>query len=141
MNRGIEITLERGMCFGTCPVYSVTLTENGTVQWVGKQFVEVTGEATDHIDPAQVMNLSDTITAAGFFEMNNTYIGYDITDMPSVILTVRNNTTTKRIEHYHGDLSAPFNLTMIEDEVDIVAQSTRWIGNPTLNEGTWGEPI
>ena len=34
-----RITLERGPCFGTCPVYSVTLDGSGAVLFEGRRFV------------------------------------------------------------------------------------------------------
>ena len=64
--RDIEITLERGMCFGTCPVYSVSLYGNGTIVWRGEMYVAVTGNATDSIDPAKVKDLYDRLIAGGY---------------------------------------------------------------------------
>jgi hypothetical protein len=55
--RDIEITLERGMCFGTCPVYSVSLFGNGTIAWMGEMYVEAAGNRTDSLDPALVSEI------------------------------------------------------------------------------------
>src|SRR5260221_14226444 len=45
------ITLERGVCFGTCPSYMVTLAADGSVTWEGRDFVRTKGKATAHIKP------------------------------------------------------------------------------------------
>ncbi len=33
----VEITLQRTTCFGTCPEYTVTLKDDGTVSYSGRQ--------------------------------------------------------------------------------------------------------
>jgi hypothetical protein len=137
----IGITLERGMCFGTCPVYSVSLYGNGTIVWRGEMYVAVTGNATDSIDPAKVKDLYDRLIAGGFLKMNDTYDLHRITDMPTATLTVWNGTDVKRVYHYYGDTTAPANLEFMEDAVDTVANTSRWIGTYTPDEGTWGEEI
>jgi len=139
--RDIEITLERGMCFGTCPVYSVSLFGNGTIAWMGEMYVEAAGNRTDSLDPALVSDLYDRLIEGGFLDLNDSYAYLNITDMPTAILTVRNGTDVKRVYHYHGDFTSPENLTHMENAVDLVANTSRWIGTSTFDEGTWGEPI
>jgi hypothetical protein len=47
-NRGIimfeYIKLQRTMCYGTCPVYSVTVDKEGNVNYYGEMFVYKRGE-------------------------------------------------------------------------------------------------
>ena len=43
---GDGITLERGPCFGTCPVYTVTLSRSGAVRFEGRRFVADSGGST-----------------------------------------------------------------------------------------------
>lgn len=124
----IMISLDRGMCFGTCPVYTVTLYENGTVHWNGEMYVDVIGEASAEVNPDEVRNLSSYIEERGFFTFNDTYVSYDITDLPWATLTVSNGTHVKRIEHYHGDHSAPVVLYNLEDAVDVATNTSAWIG-------------
>ncbi len=38
-----ELDLSYGPCFGTCPVFSVTLNQNGSLTYVGDRFVRVIG--------------------------------------------------------------------------------------------------
>jgi hypothetical protein len=46
------ITLERTVCYGTCPSYKVTLTGDGTVVYEGQNFVRVQGRQEKKIHPA-----------------------------------------------------------------------------------------
>ena len=139
--RDIEIKLERGMCYGTCPVYSVSLSGNGTVSWVGEMFVEVTGNQTGYVDPALVGDLYDLLTEGGILDFEDSYNHRNITDMPSAILTVRNGSFVKSVYHYHGDFTAPEELVKMERAVDNVANSGRWIGKYTQGEEIVGELI
>ena len=132
----IEITLERGMCFGTCPVYSVSLFGNGTIVWMGEMFVDVIGNRTEFIDPAMVADLYDQIIYGGFQDFADLYTHLNITDMPSATLTARNGTDMKQVFHYHGDYTAPENLTYMENAVDNVGNTSRWVGTHTPDEDT-----
>lgn len=40
----VVITIERAACFGSCPVYSAEIHADGTVVYVGKQYVKEIGE-------------------------------------------------------------------------------------------------
>ena len=50
-----------------------------------------------------------------------------ITDLPTVITSLRVGTAKKTVLHY---ACAPRRLEQLEDEIDRVANTKRWIGNP-----------
>lgn len=126
VDQNTTITLERGMCYGTCPVYSLTLSANGTVIYDGKMYVKEIGVRNGTINASVYTSLMDTFEKADFFLMEDAYTAYDITDMPSATLTLQKVNQTKRIEHYYGDLKAPEMLTELEDAVDNSVNVTRW---------------
>lgn len=124
-----RITLERQPCFGFCPTYTLSISGDGTVEYDGMDNVAVTGPQTASIDPAAVQSLADAITAAGYFDWEDSYMNQDVTDLPYVITSVTlSDGTTKRIEHYYGDFSAPEELTALETQIDETAGSAQWIG-------------
>ena len=45
----VRITMQRTPCFGTCPVYTVTVTGRGDVQFMGTQFVSKEGESRKQV--------------------------------------------------------------------------------------------
>src|SRR5690349_3473487 len=69
----VAITLERTACFGVCPVYTLTIYEDGTVVYEGENHVEVMGTQTFEIDPATVDQIVDAFADAGYFEWDDTY--------------------------------------------------------------------
>lgn len=134
----VMISLEREMCFGYCPVYTVTLHGNGTTNWFGEMYVDTEGNASAIIDPSSVLDLYNQLAEEGIFELNDSYTEYSITDMPYATITVKNATMVKQIKHYHGDMSAPQILTTMEDAIDMVANTSIWIGTgnaPVLENG------
>lgn len=124
----VAITLERTACFGTCPIYTVTILEDGTVLYNGERFVDVTGEQTGQIDPEVIAQMVEAFADAGYFEWDEAYDTMTITDLPSVITSVTRDGETHRITRYGGDESAPLALAFLEVWVDEMAQTAMWTG-------------
>lgn len=82
------IKLQRTMCFGTCPVYSVTVDNKGNANYSGEMFVYKSGEHHWKISMRKVKQLNDLIEEFGFksfiYEPGEEFI----TDQPSCITTV-----------------------------------------------------
>ena len=137
---GVAITLERTACFGSCPVYSVTIMEDGTVHYNGERFVDVTGEQTYELDPATVQTMVDAIAEAGYFEWDEAYDAMTVSDLPYIITSVTRDGETHRINHYTGDGSAPLELSLLETWIDAMASTSMWTGSElgleSLSNGT-----
>lgn len=129
----LRITLQRGPCFGTCPVYSVTLDGSGAVLFEGRRFVADTGISTGSVPRARIDSLVAELIAGGYFDFADRYVAGEpgceryATDLPSVITEVRAGGRSKRIEHDHGCMEAPQALTALEGRIDSVAGVARWI--------------
>jgi hypothetical protein len=128
-----RVSLERTPCYGTCPVYRVAITADGTVSFNGERHTMTTGTATAQIEPQRVAALLRQIEAAGFFGMSPKYTmndkacGLYHTDAPTVILDVTLNGRTHRVEHDLGCGGAPEQLRGLQAKVDSVAGTARWI--------------
>lgn len=121
-----SITLERGICFGTCPVYTLTIFGNGSIVYEGKEFVKELGIRNGSVNASIAEELFSLIDTSGFIDLADSYSAYDITDMPSATITLITNGKVKRVEHYHGDMTAPPILTDLENAIDQTADVTRW---------------
>lgn len=119
----IRIFLERTPCFGTCPVYTVELREDGSVTYTGQRSVRVSGAHTWKIDPAAVRALAREMEKAGFFEMKDEYTAL-MTDMPTTFTTLTVGGRTKKIKDY---VSGPPALREIEARIDTVSGATGYI--------------
>jgi hypothetical protein len=122
------VTLERGACFGACPIYRVSLYEDGRVVYEGERFVDVLGEQSSEIDPAAVQDLIATFDKAGYFGWDDEYTDLEVTDAPYITTSVTKDGMTKQIVRYTGNSSAPLLLPYLETWIDDVANARQWTG-------------
>ncbi|MCC7164869.1 MAG: hypothetical protein IT331_20400 [Anaerolineae bacterium] len=123
----VVITLERTMCFGSCPVYLLTIKGDGTVIFDGRKYVKDEGQHITTISQEDVKALVLEFERINYFSFSN-FTDYDMTDMPYAITSITINGTTTTVEHYHGDGDAPKELFELERKIDKVSNSTQWIG-------------
>lgn len=125
------ITLQRTPCFGTCPVYTISIFADGTVVYNGENHVTVTGEQTSQIDPATVELMVKAFEDAGYFDWKEAYDMMNVTDLPGVITSVTRDGETHQINRYTGDYTAPLALPFLEQWIDIMTTSNLWTGAQT----------
>jgi CRISPR/Cas system CMR-associated protein Cmr3 (group 5 of RAMP superfamily) len=121
------IMLKRTACFGFCPVYTLTIYSDGTVVYEGEEFVKTQGRVETTIDQEKIKQLVSEFEAVGYFSLNDGYVEHTITDAQTVITSITIDGKTKTIEHYHGDLNAPEQLTELENKIDEIVDSNQWI--------------
>ena len=122
-----RITLERIMCYGTCPIYSLKIAGDGTVIYEGKEFVKFKGVQRSSISSEEVAELLDSFNKAGFLRLKDRYDAPDILDLPSAVTTLNIRGQIKSVFHHHGDRSAPKALRDLEEKIDRIANSQQWI--------------
>jgi putative hemolysin len=123
----VIISLERTPCFGTCPVYKLTITGDGIVVYEGRDFVAVKGQQTSSISTAQVQDLVNAFEQANFLTLTD-YTEQTVTDLPSAITSMTIGGQTKTVNHYYGDDSAPQQLPDLEAKIDEITNSKQWTG-------------
>jgi hypothetical protein len=126
-----EVTLERGPCFGTCPVYSMTVSSDGSVVYNGMDFVIEEGRQEASVSTDQVTEIFQAVIAADFFDLEDRYeVG--ATDLPSITTSVTMNGQTQAIYHYglgcgtELDL-APRGLCQLEALLEAIPASQGWV--------------
>jgi hypothetical protein len=130
---GGHLSLERRPCFGTCPVYTLTLERSGAVVFQGRRFVADTGTHTASIAAARADSLFRALDAAGWFAFADRYTmgepgcQHFATDLPSVITEVRMDGRVKRVEHDYGCSDAPAALEELERRIDEVTEVGKWV--------------
>jgi hypothetical protein len=126
----ITIKLERGGCYGTCPIYTVAVSTDG-IAFEGKKFVAATGKHTDAVAADEVRNLAKKFVTADFYSMDDRYIA-GVTDNPMYILYIAIDGHTKEVEDYVGfEVGMPAVITELENDVDALANTSQWIGPST----------
>jgi hypothetical protein len=116
------LSLERSPCFGACPVYTVEVLSNGVTTFKGVRHVKVTEPVELKLEPATLEKLNARFEASEFAKWGD-FTRTPVSDMPTVVLTYRGHT----VRHYLGDDKAPAALTALEDEVDAIIGTERWV--------------
>jgi len=134
-DRSDFITLERGPCFGTCPIYQVTVARDGTVTFEGHNFVKTKGRATARIRPEDFTRLVKEFEKIKYDSLDDKYepglpgCPGAVTDLPYARTSIQKNGRTKNVSHYHGcrDSEVLRALTALERKIDEVAGTEKWI--------------
>lgn len=125
-----KLVFSRGMCFGSCPVYDVNVFEDGSVVWLGKNFVEVIGSASWSIPVSRVIEIEKALHHASFQSLNDSYSKYGMTCQSSCDLQVEyQDGFLKSVNHYHGDFSAPEALRRLENKLDKLIETASHVGS------------
>lgn len=130
-----QISLRRTACFGACPIYTVKLSSNGSVEYHGERFVAAEGDRSRQMPPGTFAELAAFAESIDFFSLQDEYrqtIGpgntvTTVTDLPSRYLSVEKNGQTKTVLNYFG---GPDSLARFEALIVELSGVARWIGSP-----------
>lgn len=124
----LNISLEREACFGACPAYVVEISQDGTVDFCGINFVEHPGAQSRKVDPEKVQDLYKKIMAVDFFDLRDSYRGI-VTDMPTHTITVTIDGRQKTVSDYAGLMDdMPQSVKDLQAAIDDTAGVKSWIG-------------
>jgi hypothetical protein len=122
------VHLSRGVCYGTCPIYGLTVKADGTVNFDGKEYTKTIGQADGHIDEGKLKALIQEFKAADYFDLDDDYTSGDCaTDHPTVSTALTINGVSKEIKHDTG-CEAPEGLVTLEQRIDELVGSEKWVG-------------
>jgi hypothetical protein len=68
-----NITLQRTGCYGSCPVYTVTLHRGGKAEFNAEKNLPKLGNFAGEVDPYYYGRLCYLIDQSGFMDMDNNY--------------------------------------------------------------------
>jgi hypothetical protein len=118
-----NIVLERGPCFGSCPVYTLTIDNNGNVSLKEKD----QPEQTYKVDKATAKQIYTEIQSVNFFKLNDKYEDTSVTDLPSTKITVQTPTQTKSVYMYGLAETVPPELTLLATRIDTLARTNLYL--------------
>ena len=136
-----SFSLERTACFGSCPVYKVIVSSDGSVVYEGKQYVRIKGTRRRKIEPEAVKDLLQQFIDSDYFKFKENYSSIKnadgtettVTDLPTTTTSLTLGNRKKQVVDYVG---APKKLKELEEKIDEVAGVKRWVAidAPTLRE-------
>lgn len=134
----VRIKLERTGCFGFCPAYTVEIRGDGAVTYCGGEFVKERGERSKRVPVESVRNLVAKFMDAGFFALQDEYVGG--VDAPFQILTFTVDGRSKRVLESLGEgVGMPLSVPEIGDAIDAASGSRDWVGQVRQHSGATPE--
>lgn len=123
----VVFQLERGLCYGSCPSYSIAVHADGTVDYRGEAYVKEHGARTGKVDPATVQELAARFDAAGFFGLKWEEPCRQVaTDHSTVKIAYAHAGKDRKIDDYLGNRCMPPVLRELEAAIDELAHSAQW---------------
>jgi len=131
------VKLKRDICYGSCPIYSVTICKNGDVIYDGEDYVATKGIAKSHIEQDKVDDLVKTFKKANYQTLKANYLNATITDQPTYYLSIMIDNQRKDISHNVGDPTTPKVVSDLEDLIDSITDTNRWISKSKKDKYQW----
>ena len=120
----IVATLDRGACNGECPVYSLVIYRDGTVEYIDLRFVKADGGRRAHLSPLELVELRRLFERADYFALGGSYEREQCVDVPLISTSYQIHGKTKAIQHC---ADAPRALIDLETAIDRLVRSDRWV--------------
>jgi hypothetical protein len=126
----LTIKMIRERCFGSCPVYSVTVHGDGNVEYSGEEFVRDRGPRTETVSKDQLRGLLQRFDNANFFALEDRAFAWG-SDTPRVRVSISVDGRTKEVwsdAYFTGAKSGGQDLfVQAAAELDNVVGTSRWV--------------
>jgi hypothetical protein len=129
-----DIKLERTECYGTCPVYAVSVNEDGVVTFIGKKNISFIGTMIYSIPKADAATLARDFIALRDAALRREYRG-NVTDLATYSVSFRAENYNQTIIDYAGyDDAMPPSVTQLQNRIDEVTRSTQFLLGATFEK-------
>lgn len=129
-----RIEMDKGPCYGTCPVFKLTIYEGGVAAYEGKRFTDRVGLHTKQMDMEAYRNLLKAFQEASLWNYQNAYKA-QIPDLATVTITYHEDGNSKSIKGKDG---RPEKIEELEAMLDRIANSSGWTADS--GGGNYGMP-
>jgi len=106
------ISINRGACFGTCPIYTISIFSDMSVVYHGKKFVDKIGTVEFKLSKEEINSILQKANSINYCKMESEYTEM-ITDLPTTHIKIFD----KKITDYYG---APKELKELEKLIDYI---------------------
>ena len=118
---------------GISPDYSLTIYGYGALEYNGNENVKVKGKVEEEFDYNKVISLLSKFKISGFFSLNDPYSVDESAGPPYTVISISmpgndGEMKIKSITHYDDDENVPNELTKLEEQIDEITMSDRWVG-------------
>lgn len=118
---------DRGSCFGTCPVFTLSVYRSGLAVYEGRQFVDKMGRHSGTMAKKDINAILDKASAIGFFEMQRRYDNPMVSDLPGTAVKLQNS--EGQIWEVYARYQYPPSLSELYEILDKAIENTTWKSN------------
>jgi len=116
-------SIERGFCFGTCPVYKLYIYTNGNAIYEGIKNVNMNGVFAAQLSPEQMNRLITSAKSIGYMEFENEYDDPNVTDKPTTTTSIVIDGKRKQVKRRHR---FPSEIIGFEKTFDEIVTEVEW---------------
>jgi Domain of unknown function (DUF6438) len=124
------VVLSRSSCFGSCPVYTITIHGDGAIEYVGSRFVKVGGKQIAAANSEAFATILQRLDQVHFFSLEDRAFARSF-DSPGVSVAVRINGTSKSVASDAGcvgaESGAQAEFVQATNDIDKIVGSERWV--------------
>jgi len=132
-----NLTLDKGACFGSCPVYTLSIDNEGNAIYEGKRFTDKSGIHKKKLSKQVLQKLAKQLNDSNFFSFLEQYRS-DIADLPLIEVSHTNKGLSKSVK---GKNTRPKSLIEIQKSLEDIANQDGWIAvEPALSSTQEEEP-
>ncbi len=114
--------LQKGGCFGTCPVYTLTINQNGEATFEGRMNTNKQGIHAKKISSEEVTKLEKLFKNAKFYQFEENYESR-IADLPMITIGFDNGSGMKLVS---GKMERPEEVKQLQYALEKIAESDGW---------------
>jgi len=116
--------IRRTPCFGHCPTYILNVYKKGYVEYNGDRNVDYIGLYSSNVSKETIDKLINKADEIGFFDMKYFYDNQNVTDIPTTITSIRNNSEIKTIV---SRFESPNELRAFNKYFDQLFSDIKWV--------------
>lgn len=120
--RSFFASINRGACYGKCPIYAMKIYSDGHVELTGTRFMEPIGDFTGQISKEQIQLFMDKAQEIGFFQLEDVYDS-PVTDIPAITTSIVINGKQKTVMRRVG---YPERIREFENLFDELLKTVDW---------------
>ncbi|MBK8389597.1 MAG: hypothetical protein IPL23_10115 [Saprospiraceae bacterium] len=119
---GVFASIQRGPCFGKCPVYSMQVYTDGRLVYEGTRFAKKLGTYHKTLTATELKELDKVIKSANFFTFDSIYES-EIPDLSGITIYHSNGKEQKSV---FGKENRPPALMQIQYALERIVESDGW---------------
>lgn len=115
--------IQRTACFGRCPIYTLTVFNDGRVEYFGKKFTPREGRFSSKVLVETIDQLKKYAIEIDYFNLASVYDKQTVTDVPSIITSLRGEAGLKTVVNR---FDGPDELRRFENFFDSLFEELEW---------------